>query len=575
MPPLSILFILDHDTAFVFEEYGGNNRFILSEEEWEQSDKTSWEQYAAIVILAELSWKGKTLHDDFGITIGLDLRRKYKCLLPMVITSSMFQSFFELRSTQELQYNLLFARGTYFIPLLDAREGLTNVLLDAEPISLPLLTDMNEMLFNLRGVLLDTLGHRLQADMDKTRFHPLMQDMKTLLNAEQASVIEWAERVMLLENALGNSALFNALKSELLHIIQTTFPSVLSEGTRQMSDRRHTLLFVEDDDLFAAEAQAQLAGFFKKIIWTNDAEKAIRLLQNDKGNTITGLLCDWRLYKGNAKKYWQRQGYEVLACASQNHYTALFGITSLSDTNVHSIRNILGFDVHLFKKEQFIGSNATVQWHLMADVIGQKCDSVVQLIASEPSGANWQKLKSEYILKRNADWLIFETEIGTEAQRIFSFYKDAIEKQDARNVFSIAEIGLVLKGNLKNVLVVRRVFMGIYFLLNRKNIYLQEIRPVSLLGEGEKVDTGLRHHGIDAYSILRKDWWDDTHAGASSIQLQEEWEKFDQRIKNFRNVLCIDISELPRKGMLPEERAWMNQNDIDFSFLFNYWEDEN
>ena len=290
---------------------------------------------------------------------------------------------------------------------------------------------------------------------------------------------------------------------------------------------------------------------------------------------ITGLLCDWRLYKDNTKKYWQRQGYEVLAYAAQKQFIALFGITSLSDTNVHNIRNMLGFDVHLFKKEHFIGSSSTIQWNLMADIILQKCDNVVQFISSEPSGASWQKLKSEYILKRNTDWLVFETEIGAESQRIFSFYKNAIEKQDARNVFSISEMSLVLKGNLKNVLIVRRVFMGIYFLLNKENIYLQEIRPISLLGYGERVDTNLRHHGIDTYSILRKDWWDDIHAIASSLELADEWERFDQRIKNFRNALCIDISELPRKGILPEEKMWLNKNKIDFSFLFNYWYDEN
>ncbi len=571
----SILFILDEETKSLFENCRSDDHFVVSNDDWELLNKVSIKNYAAIVILAELNWQGKSLNDDFGFTIGLELRRKYKCLLPIIITSFMLQSFFELRAAQELQYNLLFARGTYFISLLEIKERLENVLLKAEPINQPLLADMNEMLFNLRGVLIDTLSHRLQSDMDKAMFHSLMQDMKTLLNAEQLSAIEWIEQEISLENTLGNASLFNALKSELLHIIQTTFPSVRLEDSPQISDRRHTLLFVEDDNLFAEEAQAQLVGFFKKIIWTDDAEKAIQLLQSDEGNTITGLLCDWRLYKGNAKKYWQKQGYEVLAYAAQNHYIGLFGITSLSDSNVNTIRNMLGFDVHLFKKEHFIVSTATVQWHLMADVIMQKCDGISQLIASEPTGANWLKLKSEYILKRNTDWLVFETEIGTEAQRIFSFYKDAMEKQDARNVFSITEMGLVLKGNLKNVLVVRRVFIGIYFLLNKENTYLQEIRPVSLMGNGEKVDTSLRHHGIDAYSILRKDWWDDIHAGAPSVQLQEEWEKFDQRIKNFRNAICIDISELPRKGILPEEKAWLNQNRIDFSFLFNYWEDEN
>lgn len=563
------LFILDYGIAFIFEPFRASNRFVLSLAEWEQLDKTTLDTYTTIVILAELDWEGKMLSEDFGFAIGLELRRKYKYLLPIIITSSLFQSFFELRAAKELRYNLLFARGTAFLPLREVSEQLDTLLASQKPISLPLLTDMNEMLFNLRGVLTDTLGHRLRPDIDKQAFHTLMQDMKALLNAEQAEALQWTRQEQVLENALDNEAVFYTHKAELLQSINTAVPSNQTKTEIAVSDRRHTLLLVEDDPRFAKEVQTRLTDYFREIIWTNDAAEAIQILANDTANHITGLLCDWRLYKADAKKYWQLQGYEVLAYAAQNRYTALFGITSLSDTNVHSIRNMLSFEVHLFKKEHF--GNAPAQWQIMADVLLQKCDTVVQLLASEPSGAAWAKLKGGYIAKRNADWPIFEAEISHEAYRVFNFYKAAIEKDDARNVFGISEMSLILKGNLKNILVVRRVFMGIYFLLSRQNIYLQEIHPPSLLGDG---DTGQRHHAVDAYSILRKDWWDDIEAGTESVRLSEEWDKYDQRIKNFRNTLCIDISELPRKGVLPEEKAWMHQNGIDFSFLFNYWADE-
>src|SRR5690606_1561793 len=105
-----------------------------------------------------------------------------------------------------------------------------------------------------------------------------------------------------------------------------------------------------------------------------------------------------------------------------------------------------------------------------------------------------------------------------------------------------------------------RVYLGIYFTLAKQNLLLQSIRPASLLGDAGNIRTELKHHSIDAYSILRKDWWDDVEAGEISAGTEELWDKYEQRIKNFRSALCIDITELPGKGLLPEEKAWMRDN---------------
>jgi len=572
-PP--ILFLLDSESAFVFEPFKTGNHFVLSLEEWEQLDKSALEQYAAIVILAELDWSGKTLNDDYGFTIGLELRRKYKCLLPIVITSPMFQSFFELRALKDLQYNLLYARGTTFVPLIEIQENLKAVLTNLFPISLPVLTDMNEMLFNLRGVLSDTLGHRLRVGMSVLSFAGLMDDMKALLNTQQTTALNWEYYRKALNETLNDPQKFAAFKSQLLLTINNALPATDIAEQSTTSGRKHRLLLVEDDNSFAELAQENLSPYFEEIIYTNDAGKAIQLLKEDTGNSITGLLCDWRLYTGSSQKYWQMQGYEILNYAAKNRYAALFGITSLSDTNVHNIRNMLGFEMYLFKKEHFTGNNAQTQWKIMADLISQQCDAVAQLIASEPSGTAWLKVKEEYISRRNAGWSAYEAEISAEADSLFGFYKEAIARENTRNVFSINEMGLNLKNNLKNILIVRRVYLGLYFMLNQRNEYLQTIRPVGLLGDGSKTDTSQKHHAIDAYSIIRKDWWDDIEADSPSVSIEEEWEKYEQRQKNFRNALSIDISSLPKKGLLPEEKDWMLRNEIDDSFLFNYWTDGN
>lgn len=571
--PDLLLFIIDREVEFIFSKYKSVHKFILDIKDWESFPKNDLGQYTAIVVLPELAWNTKNQTEDLGIWIGLDIRRKYRCLSPIILVSSLSLSYFETRARKAYNYNLIFARGTTYLSILET-EKLEIVIDDVSPISLSVLTDMNEMLFNLKGVLSDTLGHRLRPGMGVEACQNLLLEMGSLLNEEQFSVIDWEQHTNFLIENLGNEPVFLIGKSTLLEKIDKKVSHKLSNADTLSSEKRHTLLLVEDDESFAKEARFQLEKYFNQVIWTDDAEKAIQLLNEDETNSIVGLLCDWRLYKIGSTKYWQMQGYEVLAYAAQNHFSALFGVTSLSETNVHSIRNMLGFEVHLFKKEQLLSGETSQKWQMMADLMLQKCDGVVEIIASQPSASSWLVLKKEYQHKRQSDWFSFESEISLEASRLFSFFRDAIENDNARNVFSVSEMGISLKGNLKSTLIVRRIFMGLYFLLNKRNLYLQEIRPASLLGDSEKVDTGLRHHGIDAYSILRKDWWDDIQVGTESVRVQTEWDKFDQRTKNFRNVLCIDISELPKKGLLPEEKAWMNKNGIDFSFLFNFWEDE-
>lgn len=571
--PFPILFILDAETEFVFEKYKTRNFFVKNCKEWDEINKHDL-QFCAIVILSEVFWKDRQFPDNYGFDIGLELRRKYKCLLPIIITSAMPQSHFEFRAEKDLKYNLLYARGTIFIHLLEIKGSLENVLKNAAPISLPLLTDMNEMLFNMRGVLSDTLGHRLRAEIEASGYWEVMGEMKLLLNTQQISAINWDYYQEELSKALGDQQKFSALKTEFLNAINRSLAAIYSTESPGDEPSRHRLLLVEDDPVFANQIQLNLSGYFTEIIYTDEANKAMQILADDTGNNIIGLLCDWRLYTGNPRKYWQIQGYEILDYAAKNRYAALFGITSLADSNVHSIRNMLGFEMHLFKKEHFVGTAADIRWKVMTDIILQKCDDVARLLASEPSGLAWQKLKEEYIARRNTGWLSFENEVSREADSVFLFYKEAIEADNSRNVFSINEMGLSLKNNLKNILIIRRIYLGLYFMLSERNHYLQSIYPVSLLGDGEKTDTGLKHHATDAYSIIRKDWWDDIEAGISSTSVSDEWERYEQRQKNFRNTLCIDISVLPKKGLLPEEKTWMLKNKVEYSFLFNYWTDD-
>lgn len=564
--PSDCLLIIDSSTKFLFEHLS-NAKIVLSKSELAT---INLQQYKAIIIIAELEWEGEYLQNFYGFDIAVDIRRKYKLLTPIIIISTFFNSYFEYLSENKIKYKILFGRGTTFLHVFDVYEHIQQILNRIKPVSPAVLTDLNDMLLNIKGMITDRLTHDLRPDMQEIELAQTLNETSIYLTDQQTANLNWQSFQDRLSESLGNSSGFYKQKEELLLKIDQQLADP-ADRHKNLLIRQHKIIILEDDAQFALQIQSKLENYFEELIVTRQADEAIRILDEDKNNSITAIITDWRLYADSQKKYWQMQGYEVLDYAAKNHLIALFSLTSLSDKNVHSIRNILGLDINLFKKNYFLDSSANAQWELLADAIHQKCDEVLEIISSQPTGSGWEKYKSEYITKRSFGWKSFNYEIENESKRIFDFYNEAIINKEYKNVFSINEMGISIKNNLKNTLIIRRVYIGLYFTLAKTNAYLQEIRPVKLLGEGEVYDTELRHHSIDAYSLIRKDWWDDVSATTNSINVENEWNRFEQRIKNLRTALCLELAALPVKGLLPEEKSWLTKNTIDYGFLFNYW----
>jgi|GEM_PF-1612457 len=98
----------------------------------------------------------------------------------------------------------------------------------------------------------------------------------------------------------------------------------------------------------------------------------------------------------------------------------------------------------------------------------------------------------------------------------------------------------------KNKLIVRRIYFGLYFSLVNKHEYLQHLSR-NFLGDCSNLDTELKHHSIDTHCVLRKDWGADVDSTVTK--------RFYQRIKNLISSRCIELTELPKKGLLPEENS--------------------
>ncbi len=522
----------------------------------------------AIVILAELEWNGKRLTDFYGFEIALELRRKYKLLCPLIITSILGLSYFEKLAETQIKFKILFGRGTAFLQIdenMNRKIEDSITTLNQYPLSTAVLTDMNEMLLDQKGFIIDKLTHDLKFDKKKQETETVLNETSEYLNSQQFSTLSWnAFKSRLLKN-LNNSTNFGKVKEAL---ILKCGQELRGEKVSDTSpEKKHKIIVLEDDPGFRKTIQENLKDYFKEVIVKEKAEDVIAELNKDETNAIIGIIADWRLFKDFSKKrYWQLQGYEVLDYAAKKRFIALFSLTSLHDRNVNNIRNALGLEIHLFKK-QHLELEGKAQWEMMADTIRQKCDLILELISSQPTGSNWVKLQPEYILHRVSDWNSFEFGVTEKATELFNYYINAINEDDVRSINSIKEQGITLKNNLKNILIIRRVYIGLYCILVKTGKNLQEIHPAKLLGEG--TDTEIKHKSIDAYSILRKNWWDDIEQNLDSTLVENKWKVFNQGIKNFKSTLCIELSEFPDKGLLPEEKSWFSKNNIDCSFLFN------
>lgn len=565
----NILCIIDEKTKFLFPKF--TKESIVSSET--DLDKIDFDQrnFSAIIVLAELEWNDKYVQHFHGLEIATQLRRKYKLLYPIIIVSTFPQNWFEKKAEEEIKYQILFGRGTAFLHVEEIEDKLGSTIQSFSPLNEAVLTDLNEMLLDQKGFLIDQLTHDLKPGMESETLNQTMNEAGAYLNQKQKASLNWFDFKKQLLETRGNTSDFSNVKEDLLLKCEQNLVGPGKPSSDDPPEKRHKVVFLEDDLQFAKKTEEKLKGHFSEFIVTDSSKEAIRLIDEDDDNTISGIIADWRLYSDQEHKYWQLQGYEVLEYAAKNHMIALFSLTSLSDRNVNNIRNMLGLDIHLFKKSHLLGAGDG-QWDMMADTIKQKCDEVLELISSQPTGSKWSNFKEEYIKKRNSDWETFQNDIASEASRIYDYYyEEAVMNENSRNVYGIGEMGLSLKNDLMNTLITRRVYLGLYFTLTKENKYLQAIRPSKLLGEGDNFDTELKHHSIDTYSLLRKDWWEDISTAIDSVQVEDEWSKFEQRMKNLRSSLCIELSVLPGKGILPEEKNWLSKNNIDYSFLFNYW----
>lgn len=558
------VYVLDQAAEFLCPA-GPTSKMALSDHDLEAVLSDCSTSLESIVILAELSWEGKFLQDFHGFDIAVDLRRKRKLLCPIIMISTLPKSYFEALSAFSTKYKILHGRGAAFVPLTTgwnsmlARELET---LNRYPLTSVVLTDMNEMLLDQKGLVIDKLTHDLK--MEKS-VEAVLSEVGTYLTSQEKVLLEWEQSSIKLVQASRDAQKFAQIAGELIDKCTKRLVGAADDSSSLPESRKQSkykILVLEDDSDFRERIERMLGPHFHLTV-TGKAENAMECLKSDIGNKITGIISDWRLYEEspNDQRCWQPlQGYEVLDFAARNGFIALFALTSLADANVHNIRNSLGINIHLFKK-QHIEQDGDIQWEMMTDTIKQKCTEVTNLIASQPNGTvNWDEVyRKQYIEKRNSEWNVFEAEISREATTILNNYKQVINNPDQLISDIKAYPVEVGKGNNKhgkyfsNVLKIRRVFLALFFMLKKRGSNLQQIDLI-LLQSYDKL------HAFDAYSILHNKI---TAYYSSESELKQPLKNMD----GFLSKLCLQASFPNLIGVLPEEVHWLVNNGVEITRL--------
>jgi len=564
---LDIWFILDKDSAFIAKKNGFNNIIINSEELKGRLDDK--QEPDIVIILAEAKHELQADTVFYGFDLASELRRKYRLLCPIVITSSFEKEVFEAlsRKNQE-KFNILYGTGTTFLHLEELHKKIQNnslnkYLKELPPISDAVNEDMIEMLLQQQGFIIDRITHDLKYSLKNDELKNALDNIGAYLSTHQKKELNYdagLSKEIIQAHQNNEQGAFNVAIENLV----SACGHHLSQGTKDPVEAREKtkgkVLVVEDDPEQRKRMKESLQDYFQLEV-TGDGRKAIEILNADTENKFLAIIADWRLLKydeaGNKTDYWQDfQGYQVFEQASQSHFAAMISLTAEYDKNVNQIRNRLGIAIQLFKKQHIYASGDDTHWGMFIDIVSDKCNEIATIISSIPIAANWRKYTNQYRKVRlSIQWSTFEHEVTEQANQYWEYFKDSLNLQTRANVNKGLQDEFPLN-TLENVLIGRRLFFALYYEFQRlRNDATVSFNPEQVIRvESEEKGNAV----LDTYAVLRNNWWD-----ADVSDERSEFERYNQQAKNLLKALCIKSEEVGR--MFPEEKAWLTKQGIDYS----------
>lgn len=534
-------------------------------------------QYDLLIIQNQLSQNASDpadIRSNPGLEIIRELRANHHSGIPVLLLSEKTLSDVErdleesssLEKSNEQALFMIYSPSLKIYSFEDAEWDMEEII-KMEPLSSALVTDVCEMLLDLKGYLIDKVTHKLNfipEEKSQRNIEAIKEDLQHRLDWVRTFLNKFFTpgEIMRIEFDQIETHLVMAQskfdKKEYEEIRSTLRTNIVREiddrgdviNTKRI-DKRFKILLLDDDPSWLENIISPLSESFD-LISTSKAKEALDILDSDGSNEIRAVISDWRLYKDfEEQTHWQDiQGYDVLQHAARTGQRALIALTSLTDSVIHKIRNHLEANISLITKDYI---RAEENAELLRSIILDKCIEIDLQIASTPTSKGWfnggeQSLHNQYIeLRGSGDWSIIEEEISNRADEVFSYYMQGADIDIQRSLEPInRKFGLNLKqGGVyvpENCLVIRRVWLGLWWNVNEFDF------PFSLDDYPE----------VKIFSTIRQRYLDE-----EGDNVRDGIEKLANSAKQLAYNLGFVKEDLPLKGILPEEISWLNRHGID------------
>ncbi|MFN8278267.1 MAG: hypothetical protein U0T84_12360 [Chitinophagales bacterium] len=535
------------------------------------------------LVNVHLNWEGRHLSKNYGFEIANELRTKLKSKAPIIFYSPIQKEYFEQKSEKEIKYKILFGRGSAFLEAPFKESDFKKLLESIEPLSNAALHDVTVSSCDLKGIVIEKLKHDLKFEQGEEVVVKTIKSVSPYLNEAQKNEIKLSTYLTVLSDKVKQNDK-SGFETERESFIRLCVKFLTSDNFQQdisstkEDKNKHKVVVVEDETDFLQYVVDNLSDSFIVVPFDN-AEDAWKYLQSDDGLAVRAVVSDWRLKNGLYMQ--QMQGYELLEHTGKIGFRALFTLSMQAEFLVHQIRNKIGVRFTMYKKDNL---EEPGQWKAFKDLLEQQCNEMNEVIAAMPDKASWMKPQKkrkhsyyeEYLEKRNStEWESFESGITESSNLIWhDYYLKYLKGELDESLQDFSKRFGLLLNSIEAILTARRICLALYFkqssafsrLFKEDNPRIHTYCIFRSKSFDEEVETNRNEHGDEytdkegkTYSI--EEWTKKLLNGAATSLLNTE--------------LGFNLEEVVSfKGILPEEKNWLNRNGIEFSLQYYDYDQE-
>lgn len=508
---------------------------IVSQKELEEVKEDS---YGAYLVHIHLNWEENKLSNNYGFDIAQLIRLVKKSKLPIIFYSPIQKEYFEQKSKTEIKYRLLYSPGTAFLETPASPQTLFAMQAKLPTLSAAALQDISLMLCDTKGLVLDKLNHDLKFGKEIV---PVLKEIEPFLDQKQKVVLDWEIFSKEILSVTKDEQEFETIKRIFLNKANLFLTETLHSVNAAKTNFK--VLLIDDVPEELEKARLVLSKSFD-VIPVQDAQKALKNLQEDIKNDIKVVISDWRLYIDESKTYWQAyQGYDILQYAGSTGDRELVALTSQADFIINHIRNSQNLKITLYKKQFLSDEN---QWQVFSNLVYEKCIEVVNREAGKITSKTWTKTVEDisyrqlYFMKKNSltGYSFFRSvdeQVSEYWKYIMSFADGDFKGVNAIKIEYNLEIPKKPL-DLKIALIHRRLWIGLWH-------YLTFNSHSKSNNEAEKII-------FKIFKIICRGYYGDTH-NPSPNDINAEINKIFLQRKDFT-----------QKNYLLEEKNWLRSKEL-------------